>query len=329
MRYFLYGDTPLELKYSELIKDIKKENPGIITKVFDANLKEDEGFIQSISINSMFGGMELIILKRLNTLSKGDQFIKLLDNFIINNKILVVTFEEKLNDYGKAEKPASKTLLKLVEKSFKCIEARQAKESKSLLFYIEKELGILEHQAEELLSMFDDNSALVKNEVEKIKTFLNGEDFSFEKVENIISYSKEYSLNTLIEAFLNGKKNKLIHHLREDKSYMGFLYLLTGELETLYKLKALQNNRVLSTSISYNAFKDRTYSNIKKYFSTSSGRPLHAYPLFLKLKFVNKYDEAFLLKRLEDILDIEYKFKSGQGDDALMVESFIASFHKL
>lgn len=330
MLYFLYGDIPMELKYNELVKKIRSENPGIIEKYFDASLKEEEGFLQSLSINSMFGGTELIVLKRINALRKSDKFLNILENFVISNKIVIVTYEEKLDEYGKAKNALKKTdpLLKVATKMFKIVESRQANEKKALLFYIENELRISEGEASRLLDMLDDNSALVRNEVEKIKLFLNGEPFSFERVEGIISYSKEYNLGVLISDFLSGNITKLLNHLKHENSYMGFLYSLTGELDTLYKLKQLEKKGILSHNTSYNAFKDRIYDNVKDYFPLPGGRPLHAYPLFLKFRLMSKFQEDFLLEKLKDILEIEYKFKSGQGDEEIMVESFIATFHK-
>jgi len=330
MLYFLYGDIPLELKYNDLIKKIRSEDPGITEKYFDASLKEEEGFLQSLSINSMFGGTELIVLKRINALRKADKFLAILENFIITNKIVIVTYEEKLDEYGKAKNALKKTdpLLKTAAKMFKVVEGRQASEKKALLFYIENQLKISEGEASRLLDMLDDNSALVRNEVEKIKLFLNGEPFSFERIEGIVSYSKEYNLGVLISDFLSGNISKLLHHLKHEKSYMGFLYTLTGELDTLYKLKQLEKKGTLSHSTSYNTFKDRIYDNVKNYFTTGSGRPMHAYPLFLKFRLLNRFKEDFLLVKLKEILEIEYKFKSGQGDEEIMVESFIAAFHK-
>ncbi len=329
MLYFLYGDIPLELKYNELIKKIREDNPGIAEKYYDAGLKEEEGFLQSLSINSMFGGTELLVLKRLNTMKKGDKFLSILENFIITNKIVVVTYEECLDEYGKAKNALKKTdpILKVAPKLFKVTEARQAGEKKALLFYITRELSISEGEAQRLLDMLDDNSALVKNELEKIKLFLDGEPFSFERIEGIISYSKDYNLGILIGDFLAGNTSKLLKHLKHDKSYMGFLYALTGELDTLYKLKQLEKKGTISYSTSYNAFKDRVYNSVKDHFTTGAGRPMHPYPLFLKFKLLNRFREEFLLKKLNELLEIEYKFKSGQGDEEILVESFIATFN--
>ncbi len=329
MMYLIYGDIPLELKYDELIKRIKDENPNITEKYFDAFTGEEDKFLESISFNSLFGGMELIVLKRINSIKKADKFIKLLDNFSISNKIVVVTYEETLDDYGKAKNPLNKTsaLMKVASKSFKLVEARQATEKKSLLFFVAKELNISEGDAKTLLDMTGDNTSLVKNEVEKIKRYLNGSDFSFEKVEGIISYSKEYSINFLIDEFLQGKVDNLLNHLKMEKDYMKFLYVLTSEIDTLYKLKLFEEKGTITPYTSYNQFKGSIYDNLKGYFLTATGRPLHPYPLFLKLKSLNRFSSDFLFDRSKEILKIEYLFKSGQGEEAVLVESFIGTFH--
>ena len=108
MLYFIYGDNPLELKYEDLKKEIIKKDPGIMPRYFDVSQKEDEDFLQAISINSMFGGSELLVLKRFELYKKPENFIKIMENYNIVNKDVIILYEEELNAFGKAENPVSK-----------------------------------------------------------------------------------------------------------------------------------------------------------------------------------------------------------------------------
>jgi DNA polymerase-3 subunit delta len=325
--YFLYGDKPLELKYEDLKKEIIKKDPGIIPRYFDVSQKENEEFIQAISINSMFGGRELLVLKRFQLLKKPENFIKLIGNYNIVNKVIIILYEEELNAFGKAENPVSKKLLGELSKSFKLIEARQEKEGKSLAFYVEKELEIKESDAEKLLEMIGRDSMKVRQEIEKIKIFLNGEKFSFENVKGILSISKEYHIKNLVDEFLSGNRENLLYHLKHERDYMSFIYILSNELDILLKLKMFQEKGTLPYSTSYRVFQDKVYQGIKEYFLKSDGKnSIHPYQLFLKFNLLNDYSSEFILKKLMDILEIEYKFKSGQGNEEIMVESFIVSF---
>ena len=327
MLYFIYGDNPLELKYEDLKKEIIKKDPGIMPRYFDVSQKEDEDFLQAISINSMFGGSELLVLKRFELYKKPDNFIKIMENYNIVNKDVIILYEEELNAFGKAENPVSKKLLDRISKDFKVIEAKQGKDGKSLVFYVSGELEIKENDAEKLLQMIGRDSMQVRHEVEKIKLFLNGEKFSFEKIKGIVTLSREYYMKNLVDELLAGNKENLLYHLKHEKDYMSFIYIFSNELDILLKLKMLQKKGVISHNTSYNLFKDRVYEGVKKYFLKGDGRgSTHAYQLFLKFNILNSYSEKFLMEKLNDILEIEYKFKSGQGDEEIMVESFIAAF---
>ncbi len=327
MLYFIYGDNPLELKYEDLKKEIIKKDPGIMPRYFDVSQKEDEDFLQAISINSMFGGSELLVLKRFELYKKPENFIKIMENYNIVNKDVIILYEEELNAFGKAENPVSKKLLDRISKDFKVIEAKQGKDGKSLVFYVSGELEIKENDAEKLLQMIGRDSMQVRHEVEKIKLFLNGEKFSFEKIKGIVTLSREYYMKNLVDELLAGNKENLLYHLKHEKDYMSFIYIFSNELDILLKLKMLQKKGVISHNTSYNLFKDRVYEGVKKYFLKGDGRgSTHAYQLFLKFNILNSYSEKFLIEKLNDILEIEYKFKSGQGDEEIMVESFIAAF---
>ncbi len=327
MLYFIYGDNPLELKYEDLKKEIIKKDPGIMPRYFDVSQKEDEDFLQAISINSMFGGSELLVLKRFELYKKPENFIKIMENYNIVNKDVIILYEEELNAFGKAENPVSKKLLDRISKDFKVIEAKQGKDGKSLVFYVSGELEIKENDAEKLLQMIGRDSMQVRHEAEKIKLFLNGEKFSFEKIKEIVTLSREYYMKNLVDELLAGNKENLLYHLKHEKDYMSFIYIFSNELDILLKLKMLQKKGVISHNTSYNLFKDRVYEGVKKYFLKGDGRgSTHAYQLFLKFNILNSYSEKFLMEKLNDILEIEYKFKSGQGDEEIMVESFIAAF---
>lgn len=325
--YFIYGDKPLELKYEDLKKEIVKKDPGIVPRYFDVSQKENEGFLQAISINSMFGGKELLVLKRFELMKKPEKFIKSVGNYNIVNKEIIILYEEELNAFGKASNPVTKKLMGELAKNFKLIEARQSKEGKSLVFYVEKELEIKESDAEKLLDMIGRDSMKVRQEVEKIKLFLKGDKFSFENIKGIISISKEYHMKNLVDKFLSGDSENLLYHLKQERDYMSFIYILSSELDILLKLKMFQEKGTLPYSTSYRAFQDKVYQGIKGYFLKSDGKnSIHPYQLFLKFNLLNNYSSEFIMKKLRELLEIEYKFKSGQGNEEIMVESFIVSF---
>jgi len=100
-------------------------------------------------------------------------------------------------------------------------------EKKGIHFYIEKELQISEYESEKLAEVLGDDFFKVKNEVEKIKSFLNGKTFILEEILPILSVSDEYNLKKLVEDFMiTDNISILIEYLKKTKEYMLFLYLI-------------------------------------------------------------------------------------------------------
>ncbi|WP_448820363.1 hypothetical protein [Cetobacterium sp.] len=328
MFYFIYGDTPLPLKYEEVIDKIKKSNPNIPTKIYDASQGEEENFLESISINSMFVPKELIVFKRAEKSKRLDQLLKIVGEYDLAKKEIVVIYEEELNDYGKAINEVGKKVLTNAEKLGKIIVARKALERKGIDFFIEKELEISEYESEKLSEILGDDFFKVKNEVEKIKNFLNGKTFILEKVLPILSISDEYNLKKLVEDFMiEDNLEILLDYLKKSKEYMLFLYLISEELNMALKLVGLKKSGDLRENISYNDFKGNTYEKLKKYFKNSRGY-IREYPIFLKLKYMSLFNEEFLLKKIEKLLMIEFLIKNGGIEESIGIEKFIIEFKR-
>lgn len=327
MFYFIYGDTPLFLKYEEILKDIKKREGELPTKVYDVSQGEEEDFLEAISINSMFYSKELIILKRVEEIKKIESFFKIILGYNLSQKEIILLYQEKLNDYGKAINEVSEKVLKIVDELGKKIVARKSLEKKSIDFYIEKELNISEYEAEKLSEILGEDFIKVKNEVEKIKNFIGNGSFVLEEVIPILSVSKEHNLKKLIEEFIEKKEyRELLKYLNVNKEYMLFIYLLSDELITLVKLKELIKLGVVKEGVTYNNFRGENYPEIKKYFKNTRGY-MKEYPLFLKLLLLKKYSSDFLCIKIKELLEIETKIKTGRIEEEIGTEKFIIGFH--
>ncbi|MCQ8211586.1 hypothetical protein NON08_03290 [Cetobacterium somerae] len=328
MFYFIYGDIPLPLKYEELLEKIKKSNPNIPTKIYDASQGEEENFLESISINSMFASKELLVLKRAEKYKKLDQLLKIIGDYDLGKKEIIITYEEELNDFGKAFNEVGKKVLTNAEKLGKIIVARKSMEKKGVQFFIEKELEVSEYEAEKLAEVLGDDFFKVKNEVEKIKNFLGGKNFILEQVLPILSISDEYNLKKLVEEFLNSdNKGVLLEYLKKTKEYMLFLYLVSEELNLILKLISLKKIGELGENMSYNDFKANVYEKIKRYFKNNRGF-IREYPIFLKLKYASLFNELFLLEKIEDLLEVEFLIKNGGIEESIGIEKFIIEFKR-
>ena len=315
MIYFLHGDTaPLQIKYGEIIDKIKSNNPSIPEKIFDASLDEVTLFFDSISTNSIFSPKELIILKRAEDFKNLDGIAKSLKMYNLAQKEIVIVYEEFLNDYGKIKNPIPKKTLDSFQEIAEIICFRKENEKKAIIFYIQHELNISEYEAEKFVELVGDDFFKVKNEVEKVKSFLDGDSFNLEKIKPLLSINEEYNLKNLIENFLISKNTKdLLHFVSKEKLHNNFIYGIAEELIFYLKLSSLAQDNILNKNISYKKFNEGIFENIKMFFLTDRGYP-HPYTLFLKLKNIDIFDEFFLRKKLKELTYLEYSIKSGNLD---------------
>lgn len=327
MLYFLHGDTaPLQIKYEELLNKIRGEFPKITEKYFDASQKEEEEFFQTVSTNSIFNPKELIVLKRAEELKNLESLFKSLKLFNLAQKEIIIIYEEFLNDYGKIKNEVPKKAMSVAGEIAKIICYRKENEKKAVIFYLQQELSISEYEAEKFVEIIGDDFFKIRNEVEKVKNFLDGERFTLEKIMPILSVTKEYNLRGLIEDFLYRKKTaSLLEFLQQEKEYMGFLYITSEELLLNLKINLLAKEGVITKNTSYKSFNDSIYENVKKYFKRDNGY-VHPYQIFMKFKDIGKFDIEFLETALKKILQTEYNIKSGVLDEDIAVETLILSF---
>lgn len=332
MIYFYYGVSPnLEIQVEKIINEIYSKYDNIPEKTFDCTLKEEEDFFASIQSNSIFKTTEFLILKRCEVLkSTGIQKIfKQLKNYNLDEKIILMIYNvpivyEKLSpDYELAS-----ATIKLIEEIATFHNFSEIKGNNNVLEYVKSQIKISDKDAKNLSELLGKDFYHIKNEIEKIVTFLDGEDYSFEKIKNIISLDKEYNLKELIENFLKTKDYMdLIEFLENNKdSYMGFIYLLADELITSLKIASLIKDGKISKNMNYNVFKD-LYNNFSDYFMKNN-RVQHPYVIFLKVNSFENFSENFLLKKISNLLEIEYFMKSGEKDINIEIATFLSTFFK-
>ncbi len=320
MNYLIIGDSTTELVYSDLLSKLTGKIPNILQKTFDAGLKEEELFFQSISINSMFGGKELLILKRAEKIDKIWNFFKAMNNFNILNKDIIIIYNSSLNEFGKEVKPFPKKARKEVEGNFKLMEVSD-KDGNTTINYIMNTLNVDKSTAVKFKDMVGGDLSTLRQEMQKVNTFLGGDTFTFEKVVNILTVSKEYNTFDMVKEVLQGNKENTLHHLKKSKEHIFFLNILMGELLNLLKLRVLFEEGSIKSTRNYNSFKV-AFENNKNLFKNKRGFS-HPYVIFLKLPLIERFDSGVLQKYLNKVLDIEAKFKSGNGELDIMLETFI------
>ncbi|MGL4403429.1 MAG: hypothetical protein ACRCTS_06900 [Fusobacteriaceae bacterium] len=323
MLYFIHGDgAPLHLKIDEILEETEAKNPGIRKKSFDFSIGEIDSFIQSVSQNSMFDPKEQLLVKRFERVKHSDRekIIKILGGLNLSTKEIIFSYEEEIDEFGRRtdeqgdEKKKKDKLIKGFKEIGIVICQRKENQLKSSIFFASRELNIGEREAEKLVGIVGEEIFKLRNEIEKIKSFLEGRDYSLELVKDILSQSREYKSKKILETMIEKKEpGEVLGYLEQEKEYFSVLSGIFEEFLSMYKIKLLESEREISLNMSYNDFKGATYEKIKERFlNPFTWRPLAAYPIFLKFKFCKSYTVQELEKALKKIGEIEYNHKSGE-----------------
>ena len=306
MIYFIGGKKQREFKYFEILEKIRKENAGISESFFDVDLKENEQFLEKININSIFSSQELVVLKRAEKLKNIEEILKYIANLEIVNKEIIIDYDKEDGKFG----AKLKKLLDELEKNRKMkVFLFQKETEEEIRAYIVNELGINGRDLALLLEMIGNNPFKVRNEVEKIKVFLNGEKFDIEKIKNVVSVEKEYRIYEMTRNILLNNPADVMRYLEQKKEYMGILYSLYSELETMYKISSLKK-RGRKFSKNYNTFK-MEFEEIKEVFKSNNRIP-NSYVIFKKLELEQNYTNLNLKKLVFRCWEIERDIKVGK-----------------
>ena len=318
MIYFIGGKKQREFKYFEILEKIRKENVGISESFFDVDLKENEQFLEKININSIFLSQELVVLKRAEKLKNIEEILKYIANLEIVNKEIIIDYDKEDGKFG----AKLKKLLDELEKNRKMkVFLFQKETEEEIRAYVIDELEINGgRDLALLLEMIGNNPFKVRNEVAKIKIFLNGEKFDIEKIKNVVSVEKEYRIYEMTRNILLNKPADVMGYLEQKKEYMGILYSLYSELETMYKISSLKK-RGRKFSRNYNAFK-MEFEEIKEVFKSNNRIP-NSYVIFKKLELEQNYTNLNLKKLVFRCWEIEREIKTGKIEMETGVEILI------
>ena len=317
MIYFIGGKKQREFKYFELLEKIRKENIGISDSFFDVDLKENEKFLEKININSIFSSQELVVLKRAGKLKNIEEILKYIANLEIVNKEIVINYDKEDGKFG----AKLKRLLDELGKNKKMkVFLFQKETEEEIRAYVIDELEINGRDLALLLEMIGNNPFKVRNEVEKIKVFLNGEKFDIEKIKNVVSVEKEYQIYEMTRNILLNNPADVMRYLEQKKEYMGILYSLYSELETMYKISSLKK-RGRKFSKNYNTFK-MEFEEIKEVFKSNNRIP-NSYVIFKKLELEQNYTNLNLKKLVFRCWEIEREIKTGKIEMETGVEMLI------
>ena len=140
------------------------------------------------------------------------------------------------------------------------------------------------------------------------------------EIKKIISIEKEYQIYEMSRNILLNNPIDVMQYLEQKKEYMGILYSLYSELETMYKISSLKlKGRRFSRN--YNAFKIE-FEEIKDIFKSNNRIP-NSYAIFKKFELEQNYTNINLKKLVFRCWEIEKDIKTGKIEMETGVEILI------
>ena len=133
----------------------------------------------------------------------------------------------------------------------------------------------------------------------------------------IISVKVEYNLFDQVDKLLKGNKKSVIEYLKKEKNGQLLLFWLGQELKELLKLSLLINEGKLINTNNYNQFKVKFDEN-SEYFIGK-----HPYRVFKTMENLKYFDLPKLKFLLSELLDTEFKIKSGFGEEEMLIDILI------
>ena len=311
MIYFIGGLKHREFKYFEILERIRKKMPNILETVFDASLKEEDKFLEKISMNSIFSVPEIVILKRTEKLKNVEKILEYIESLNIQNKEIII-------DYLGSK--LVKKLEEMKENGDFEVYLYLKYSDDEMRDYICHELGVSKRDAMLLIEMIGKNPFKIKNEVGKIKAYLGGNNFVLDEVKKIVSIEKEFQIYQIVREILTNNVLEAMNYLKKTKEYMGVLYSLYGELEAMYKISSLKKEGKVFSS-NYNVFKKQfeEYEDIFK----NNGKIPNPYVIYKKLEIEKNYTRENLKKLVYRCWEVEKDIKIGKIEMAPAVENLI------
>lgn len=295
MNYFISGHSARKIYMDKILNESTKNK-----MYFDENTVSE--FLSELNAGSLFSEPTLLVLKNASKVKEISNVIKNVVSNTFSDKDVIIDYE------CNKENKKVKDLLTNFE-IHEIIDEKQ--NNATLLNFIKDSLKCSSKDANNIIEIIGNDYHSLKNELEKISTYLNGEEFSFENIKPILSKNTNFFIFNLTEDILNKKMIEF-----PVKEHMALLASLTNDLEILYKLHLLEIK-----NINYNNFKEQ-------YGSHQFFKSLNTYYVFKKIEFLKNFTKERILELIKLSFQTDLKIKSGLLPLEDGIESFILEILK-
>lgn len=314
MIYILYGTVDYLInKYIDKIIDENKVGEFNINK-YDLTNTPLTKIINDASSMSLFSDKKVIIVNNAyiftgSTKKYTEQNVDELENYINNNNentiLIFVVNNEKLDDRKKITKLIKKNG---IVKDFNTID------NITLVKNLFDNYSISTDNIKYLIERVGDDTTLLANEVEKIKTYKDKDlNITKDDITNLTTKSLEINNFKLIDAIV--KKDKALalslyqERLKLNEEPIAIIISLANQIRIMYQVKQLY----------LNGYTENNIASLLK---------IHPYRVKLAAQNSKKYDSELLLNYIGKLANLDINIKNGKIDKKLGLELFIELVNK-
>lgn len=178
--------------------------------------------------------------------------------------------------------------------------------------WITKELEPYQMDKKEIeyfINRVGNNLSILKEEIDKLKLYKDNEKVITQKdIEQLTHKNIDTDIFKLIDSILSTRKKEALESLEEMMKYgeepIAIIIMLANQFRIMYQSKQLLKK----------GYSEREIANLLE---------IHEFRVKKALEKGRKYSSDEILKKLEDLADLDYQIKSGQLDKNIGLELFI------
>lgn len=309
--YLLYGleDYLIQEEIKKIIEKDKIEEININKYNLENNMMDN--VIEDATTISLFQDKKVIIVENAyifsGTTNKKlpEQNIDLLLDYLNHpnpNTILIFTLIKDKID-------TRKKITTLMKKNGTIKEFNTVSNINN---WITKELEPYQMEKKEVeyfINRVGSNLSILKEEIDKLKLYKDNEKIITQKdIEQLTHKNIDTDIFKLIDSILSTRKKEALESLEEMMKYgeepIAIIIMLANQFRIMYQSKQLLKK----------GYSEREIANLLE---------IHEFRVKKALEKGRKYSSDKILKKLEDLADLDYQIKSGQLDKNIGLELFI------
>lgn len=304
MVYLLYGTK--EFQINEEIKKLSKNIQEINISKYDLENDLLSTVIEDCETYSLFNEKKVVIVNNANiftsSTSKDSEIIEKYLDHINENTILILTvINDKIDE--------RKKITKLIKKNgiVKCFNDQL--DIHGLIRNLLKDYKIDYNSINTLIDRVGSNPLIIQNEINKIKIYKGeNKNITEEDILNLTTKIIEIDIFKLIDYIVKGNKEKALEMyyemLKMNEEPLKIIIMLANQFRIMYQAKELLKK----------GYTEKDIAGILK---------IHPYRVKLAIQNSRLYKSNVLLKKLDELADIDMGIKTGNINKNLSLELFI------